>query len=279
MSGTKLPTAYCSVKPDRFTRHSLLLLATILLAALSLSAPAQIPDSYVIAKQQSLRILAREDSLRVVEYITTLGSPRDVMGVFVVLSRDLYWENRNIPAAMAIGRAGIQYGITEAARQEDQDVAYQLRSEAKDLAYDLSSFCWPGWSEPGIVIDDSELVLAQDLAKVNLRLALALNKGDLPLSRAYWLIGAHHLAVEQHEAARRAFVEGTKFAIAAGAREQELLLRGYVYLSDMLKDPDNAELGKEFDFILKELDTSREGSFYREQLETAHSVFIGKPGN
>lgn len=241
---------------------------------------AEVQDRYHAAKDQALLILTREDSYRAVEYVASLGSPRDVMNVFMLLSRDLYWTHKNLPAAMAIGRAGVQYGITEAARPgTDSELAYELRSDAKALAYDLSSFCWPGWNEPDIEIDDSNLVLAQDLAKTNLRLAEALHKGNLPMSRALWLIGAHHMAVEQHESARRAFVEGTKFAIAAEAKEQELLLRGYVYLSDMLKDPANEQLAREFEFILDGLDRTHEGSFYRDQLETARSVFLEKAPN
>jgi len=48
-----------------------------------------------------------------------------------------------------------------------------------------------------------------------------------------------------------------------------------LYLVDMLEDPDNDKLGEEFDFILHELENSREGTFYSEQLETAYSVFAG----
>lgn len=242
------------------------------------------PERYHVVKDQALTILTREDSFRAIEFIMASGTPLDVMNTFRLITRELYWENRNLPAAMAFGRAGIQYGLShvDAANgrkrsKRDREAAYELASMAKALAYDLSSFSWPGWNEPGIVIDDSQLVLAQDLAKTNLRLAKSLDKGNVPLSRAFWLIGAHHLAVDQHEAARRAFVEGLKYATAAGAKELELLLKGYVYLADMLKDPDNEELSREFTFILGSLETSREGTFYSEQLQTARWVFLGVP--
>ncbi|MCB1693303.1 MAG: hypothetical protein KDI19_11090 [Pseudomonadales bacterium] len=254
--------------------------ALVILLALSFHGFGQVPARYYAARDQALIILTREDSYRAIEFIEGLGEPREVMGVFMLMSRDLYWENHNLQAALAIGRAGIHYAMSAADRLRGRpDLALELRSEAKSLAYDLSSFCWPGWNEPGIVIDDTALVLAQDLAKVNLRLALSLGKGNIPLSRAYWLIGAHHLAVDHHESARRAFVEGLKYAVAAEAKEQELLMRGYVYLSDMLKDPGNDDLDREFEFVLRDLQGTKEGDFYKQQLETARSVFIHRTGN
>ena len=252
----------------------------LVLALCPASLMAQVADRYYAVKDQALRILVNGDSYQAIEFVQGLERPTDAMAVFQLLSRDLYWENRNLPAALAIGRAGVQYGIIEAARRRENDaIALELRSQSEALAYDLSSFCWPGWNEPGILIDDSSLMLAQDLAKTNLRLTMSLQRGDLPKSRAYWLIGAHHLAVDQHESARRAFVESLKYAIAAEAREQELLLRGYIYLSDMLKDEHNTELYREFEFVLRDLEASREGTFFRQQLETAQAVFIGLPDN
>lgn len=242
--------------------------ASIALLALALCVPlaAQVPAHHYVARDRALAILAREDSFRAIEFVMAMNDPRDTMGVFALLTRDLYWENRNLPAAMAIGRAGIQFGI-------DND----MRSEAKALAYDLSSFCWPGWNEPGVMIEESDLIMGQDLAKTNMRLALTLRKGDVPMSRAHWLIGAHHLAIDQVEAARRAFVEALRFAIAAESKEQELLMRGYLYLADMMLDPDNADVEAEFEFTLRELENSREGTFYSEQLETARGVFAPTP--
>lgn len=251
-------------------RALILLLGLVIFA----EAGAGVPNRFYVAKDRALAILSREDSFRAIEYVMSLDDPMDAMGVFALLARDLYWENRNLQAAMAFGRAGIQYGMA-ASKRANEARAMELMSEVKALAYDLSSFCWPGWNEAGVVIDDGELVLGQDLAKTNMRLARSLNKGNLPMSRAHWLIGAHHIAVEQYEAARRHFVESLRFAIAAEAREQELLIRGYLYLVDLLEATGNEKLEEEFDFILRELENSREGSFYSEQLETAYAVFVG----
>jgi hypothetical protein len=202
------------------------------------------------------------------------------MRVFELVVRDLYWQSKNLNAALLIGRAGIQFGLTEAQRVagHDQALAYILTTRAKMLAYNLSSFCWPGWQASEIDIPAVYLAQGQDLAKTNMRLARQLRKGDLPMSRAWWLMGAHHLAIGHYERARRAFVEGTRFAIAAQTKESELMLRGYVYLSDMLKHPENERLASEFGFVLAELEKSQEGRFFGEQLETALLVFEQQRG-
>lgn len=239
-------------------------------------AQQTIPPNYLRVKNTALDIIIKSDSFRAIEYICTLGEPEAVMTVFELVTRDLYWEKKDLTAAMAMGRAAIQFGLTSSQKIEGRDrkVAYRVRSQAKSIAYDLASFSWPGWDEAGIEIDAADLIFGQDAAKTNLRLAVSLRKGDLPMSRAFWVLGAHHLAVDKLQGARKAFVEGIKFATAAEAKEFELLLRGYVYLVDMLQKPDNKELPVEFDFIKSELARSQDGRFYSDQLETAYRVFF-----
>ena len=252
----------------------------LMLLSMSGSAVAQqsIPPNYLRAKNTALDIIIKSDSFRAIEYISTLGEPADVMSVFELVTRDLYWEKKDLTAAMAIGRAAIQFGLVAslAMTEGDQKAAFRLRGQAKSIAYDLASFSWPGWAESGIEISPSDLLFGQDAAKTNLRLAVSLRKGDLPMSRAFWVLGAHHLAVNKLPGARKAFVEGIKFATAAEAKELELLLRGYVYLVDMLAEPGNRELLVEFDFIKRQLLRSQDGKFYSDQLETAYRVFTGE---
>lgn len=252
----------------------------LMIHVLSSSAVAQqtIPPNYLRAKNTALDIIVQSDSFRAIEYISTLGEPEEVMAVFELVTRDLYWEKKDLTAAMAMGRAAIQFGLITSLEvmDGDQKVAFMLRSQSKSMAYDLASFSWPGWDEAGIEISSSDLIFGQDAAKTNLRLAVSLRKGDLPMSRAFWVLGAHHLAVNKLPGARKAFVEGIKYATAAEAKEFELLLRGYVYLVDMLEEPGNRELPVEFDFIKRQLFRSQDGKFYSNQLETAYRVFTAE---
>lgn len=259
---------------------SVRVIIALMVHVISSSAVAQqtIPQNYLRAKNTALDIIVQGDSFRAIEYISTLGKPGEVMAVFELVTRDLYWDKRDLTAAMAMGRAAIQFGLITSLElmDGDQQVAFMLRSQSKSMAYDLASFSWPGWDEAGIEISSSDLIFGQDAAKTNLRLAVSLRKGDLPMSRAFWVLGAHHLAVNKLPGARKAFVEGIKFATAAEAKEFELLLRGYVYLVDMLEEPGNRELPVEFDFIKRQLLRSQDGKFYSNQLETAYRVFTAE---
>jgi hypothetical protein len=272
---------HSSLATDRSMNLLHLLMIGFLLLGIGRFADAQqsIPSDYMRAKQTALEIVVKSDSFRAIEYISTLGEPEKVMGVFELVTRDLYWEKKDLTATMALGRAAVQYGLTASLQMaaRDQKAAYRVRSQAKSIAYDLASFSWPGWDEKGIGISPSDLILGQDAAKTNLRLAVSLRKGDLPMSRAFWVLGAHHLAAEKLPGARKAFVEGIKYATAAEDKGLELLLRGYVYLVDMLEQPDNRQLQVEFDFIKTELARSQDGRSYSDQLKTAYRVFIRQP--
>ena len=259
-----------------------ILIALLLLGAmthLSVSAASR-SEEYRVSKQEALRRLTTEDSQAVVQYITTSGDALHAVNVFMLVTRDLYWKSKNLTLAIVLGQAGVQFGLTEAQRLVNTNPvrARELRNNAKTLAYDLSSFCWPGWDEEGITIPAVYLSYGQDLARLNLRLANELGMSNVTRSRAYWLIGAHYLAIKQFERARRSFVEGSKYSAGSDAVEAELLMRGYIYLADLLKNPKNKKLRKEYESVIEELKQTREGAYFSEQLETAEYVFTRPRG-
>lgn len=247
---------------------------TLLYMVLGTAKAATMVD-YNRAKDQAFVVMSQNDSQKAIDLVIKMNTADDAMKIFMLMTQDLYWQSKDLAAALLIGRAGIQFGLAEARQAQSKDPAraYSLSSQAQILAYDLSSYCWHGWREEGINIPAVFQVYGQDLAKTNLRLNLELRKGNLSMSHAWWLIGAHQLAIGQYERARKGFVEATKFAMAAQTRETELLLKGYLYLAEMLQEPDNSQLVQEFEFVLNALDESREGEFFRDQLETAHAVF------
>jgi len=254
-------------------------LVLICLLLTNLAVAATRSDVYRSSKQEALRRLTTEDSQAVVQYITTSGDAVHAINVFMLVSRDLYWKNKNLTLAIVLGQAGVQFGLVEAQRLAASNPlrAHELRNRAKTLAYDLSSFCWPGWDEEGIVIPNVYLSYGQDLARTNLRLTNELQMGNVTKSRAHWLIGAHYLAINQFERARRSFVEGSRYSAGSDLPEAELLIRGYIYLADLLNNPDNKNLREEYEFVIDELRQTHEGAYFSEQLKTAEYVFTRPP--
>jgi hypothetical protein len=129
--------------------------------------------------------------------------------------RGAYWEDKDLSGAMAIAWAGISR-LLAAANAADAEEAHDLRSRAKALSYDLASFTWAGWDEPGIVITPPEARAGCAAARANLALAEELDKGALPRSRAHWILGAHELAAGRVSEARSAFETAADLAQAAG---------------------------------------------------------------
>lgn len=149
--------------------------------------------------------------------------------------RHAYWEDRDLAGAIAIAIAGISRLLAEA-RAAAPDQALGLRSQAKQLTYDLASFSWPGWDEPGIIVTPPEMRAGFAAARANLRMAEELQQGDLPLSRAHWMLGAHELASGHHDEAHASFEQAAEYAARAGNTAEAELALAYTALAAVGRD-------------------------------------------
>lgn len=198
-----------------------------------------------------------------------------VINTYSQLVRRLYWEEKNLPAVIAIALAGIQYGLTASTAASHPDTAVKIKSVAKGLAYDLASFTWPGWDEADIVIGPSALAIGLEAAKANLRFAKALDKGDLPLSRAYWMLAGHHLAGGNLSDAAACFNKAEGHAVAANSKADRLLVQGFSLMIAMLESPGNTEPQNQLRQVKDRLAQLEHGEQFVDQIETAWSVFSG----
>jgi len=109
-----------------------------------------------------------------------LSDPEAAAAGYRQAVRDAYWEAKDLGAVTSYASAGYAHCLSAAVAAEEE-AAHRLRSEAKALMYDLASFTWPGWGEPGVEVLERDLRIGFDAAITNLRLARDLDKGDLPL--------------------------------------------------------------------------------------------------
>ena len=181
--------------------------------------------------------------------------------------RRAYWEDKDLSAAMAIAWAGISR-LLALAHKSAPEQAYELRSQAKALSYDLASFTWAGWDEPGIVITPPEARAGCAAARANLTMAKELEKGELPRARAHWLLGAHELAAGRPDDARTNFEMAVTLAKAAGSEgaSEAKLARAFVVLTDLAA---SAGTEAELEAALKELQADPDGAALVEQVKTA----------
>jgi hypothetical protein len=223
-----------------------------------------------------LSLCATKDRVAGIEQIARKPEVLNPAKTFLEVMRHYYWKLKDLPAAIAFGQAGAHFALFSAIRADatDHALAHQLRSTAKGLYYDLASFTWPGWDEPGITISAGDMAIGLDAARANLRLAHELNKGDLPLSRAFWMLAGHELCTNDFDAARQSYHNASRHAAASGSKPDELLAAGFVRLTELFEDkitgPD-----AELDSILEHLKSLENGPDFVQQIMTARRVFSG----
>jgi hypothetical protein len=228
-----------------------------------------------IPPYETLVTLAREvDPFAMAEHLQALGSPREVAEAYDQLLRDAYWSHKDIAMVVALATAGIYYCFAHARLAADDAARRDFKSTAKVLAYNLGSFTWPGWDEPGVTICAMDQRRGLEGARLNLRLAVELQKPFEKICGGAWLLGAHLLAVGELEEALFYF----HYSVPETDHAEYGLYQGYVLLGEMVAGREGAY--ERLETHLDEL--TRMGGeaaiFARDQLRTARRVF-GKPRN
>lgn len=179
--------------------------------------------------------------------------------------KQAYWTEHDVPSMVALGCAGLALALEDAGAGDEEAL-----SVAKSIAYDLASFTWPGWGEEGVVIGETDLAIGRSAAELNLHLAHRLEKGDLVVSRALWMLGAHQMVTGDLAEAQQLFEEASKRAEAAAARPESMLSEAFRLLSRELAGDEVAE---EMESVLVELRGLEEGDAFADQVVTARRVF------
>jgi hypothetical protein len=224
--------------------------------------------------ESALRLLREEDSFAAIAHLSQ-GEALAAAATFAELLVHLYWKEKDLDGAVAIGRAGAQFALRAAEEVESSDPqrAAELRSKAKAMCYNVASFTWPGWEEAGIAPTASDVRAGLDAAKANLRLARELNKGELPLARAFWMLGAQQLANGDRDAAPASFASSAAHAKTAGAESERLLVQGFCCLVELLCAPNGPDAQRKFVEVKGALAPLEHGADFVGQLETAWRVF------
>lgn len=192
------------------------------------------------------------------------------------IERSLYWEGKDLPAAMYVAEQGIAYCLARAVVAEtNPPLAQQLRAAAGRIAFNLASSTWPGWNEPGIVISEAQRKVGQEAARFALSTSEELNAGPGPLANGYWMLAAHQLAAGEYREAVASFRRAALFGRAADDRGTELVSEGFVSITQIVAgiDPDDARsrLAEVRAALNAELE---DPEFWTDQFDTAWQVFV-----
>jgi hypothetical protein len=226
--------------------------------------------------EQALQCLEEADTFTAIEFLNQQPKPLVVAAAYNDLVKDLYWQKRNMATMAALCRAGIQFCLDQAEETAltDRNKTADLRSAAKQLAFNLASFTWPGWDEPEIELDPSQTADGLDAARLNLRLALELDKGDLALSRAYWMLAGHLLAAHAATGAEATYRRAALYAGRAGDDAEKLLALAFAALVRWMMEPESDGRRQVFATAREKLTTLAEGPAYLAQIDGARRVFF-----
>ena len=198
-----------------------------------------------------------------------------IMAGYMELVKYAYWELKNLSTTVQMAKAGIAWCLDYADRSlgDSESKAVNARKNAKALAYNLGSFCWPGWDEPGITITHADQEVGTRAAEQCLSLVKQLQKGGVPMARALWLLAAHKLTSQDYAEAAERFEESANYFKSAGNETESRMTKGFSLLANTL-DPsrDRAKEQKRLNEIKQQLQKTKDGQAYLGQLETASRV-------
>ena len=225
--------------------------------------------------ERAKNLLAEADLFATIDYLNQQVDPVSATEAYRDLVKHCYYQNKNLPAVIALSHAGIQFATVKAAAlfAEDRDLAQQLRAFARSMAYNLASYTWPGWDEPGIVVDDTAQAIGLQAARASVRLAHDLDKNPLAVSRAYWMLGVQQMAAGDLEAALGSLARASLYAEAAGEEADQLLAISFSALARWLQAPQEEVLRVALHATRGDLAQLEFGDFFVDQLDTAMRVF------
>lgn len=209
----------------------------------------------------------------VVQLLRALASTpaSDAADAYRTAMREAYWERKDLAVGLAIGWAAVDRCFTDSAARGTDGAGKHLHlADAKGFLYDIASFTWPGWDEPGIAITTDQARLGLDAAVWNLELAVELDKDDLPMSRAHWMLGAHLLTGGDAAAAREQLDAAAECARRAGSPADEASARALIALADIARGDERGET--QLHTTLELLEGLDDGPMFVDQITTVRRV-------
>ncbi len=226
-------------------------------------------------KAKILSTMKDVDSFAAIDHLERQTDPLKIISLYNQLLKYYYYEERDIQAVIMMARAGAQYGLAAARTLEAQDpaAAKELKEGARGVIYNLASYTWPGWNEPGIEIGPGEIAQGLDAAKASIRLAQELKMPPLRLSRSHWMVGALLLASSKQPEAREQFELAAQYAGEAVQPAEVLLSEGFKLMTIMLDSANTPKTEARYLQLKREIAEMEDGEYFIAQLDTAYEVF------
>ena len=225
-------------------------------------------------KDKAIKILTEQGAQAVIEFLKEQDDVLLAADTFNATMRHAYWEMHDLDSTVTLAKEGIAYASNKAKEVEDKGQAAELNNMVKAMTYNLASFTWPGWDEDWIEdVSPAYLKLGLDAAHTNLHLAIELDRGDLALSRAHWMLAAQQIASKKYQEAKENFSKSIEYAEKAEAHSDVLLSHGFLHVVSLLEDPNDEDARSSLEAIRSELVNLEHGEMLAQQMDDTLRVF------
>jgi len=214
-------------------------------------------------------LAASGDLAVAVEYLDHHADFAEAMKAYEDLVLFMYWEMKNVKAVVIFAELGINRMLQAAGVNGE---SRPLRDRARILAYNLASFTWPGWDEPGITISDSDQKAGLAAAQLHYELVQSLTPDPQTSGRAAWIVGAQLLTAHDYTAARNKFDESSQHHKSANNQAEQLLSQSFAQLAACLESPDDDAQQSQLIQTKLRLLRAKDGEEFVRQLDTAEAV-------
>ena len=183
-----------------------------------------------------------------------------------------YWKDKDVAACKRIAKSAIAWGLEKADALGNANDKSEILGAVKPIAYNLSSFLWTGWDEPGIALAPSDHAIGEEAALLNLRLAVELQRDAVAQCRAHWLVGAFRLTAKDYAVARETFAHAARFAEDGNGHADAALNRAYAALAAAFENGRAQKSVAAYTSALDALAKVDDGADYVRQVRTAEKV-------
>ena len=241
-------------------------------------------DSFADPRKEALvdsliRIIRNRPVSDAISVLDSHEDPAAVGSALNSIVKKLYREYSDVTDMIVAGNLGLDYCLRKSAAESNEGKKRELKKLGKIIAFNTAANCWPGWGDPGIIIEEAHLTEGIKLATKSRDLVQELGREPREQGTAHWLVGALELAAGRYDAARVAFEQAEQvFPTANTASVYALLARGYIALALKAGPESRPEGLNMLSETLARLraEGSKDAIFFADQLATADRVLLEK---
>jgi hypothetical protein len=171
----------------------------------------------------------------------------------------LYWEKKDLASYVVVATHLLDTALANSIGTTEAAKFFAARSLG--LSYDIASFTWPGWNEPGVTVTPALRATGLEAARLNFDLAQDDQFPDGIRKAAHFILGAQLLAAG----------DATEAIQVWSSSPDAQSTRAWVLLANVALGADPIELNA----FLKELQTQGgEAQDTATQVQAARAVFM-----